>query len=101
MFAELSELVKTQSDQVTRTVAYSTNQVLKLHQDVMNISNALMAINNGKLCNFTMSTTDINDRLPLHNINNSHSNNSLHFKNKSIIEKPTSVMPNKNRSPHD
>jgi len=58
MFAELSELVKTQSDQVTRTVAYSTNQVLKLHQDVTNISNALMAVNNGGgLCNFTVSTT--------------------------------------------
>lgn len=45
MFAELSELNKAQSDQVARTVAYSTNQVIKLHQDVMNISNALMAIN--------------------------------------------------------
>lgn len=42
MFAELSELGKTQSDQVTRTVAYSTNQVLKLHQDLTNITNALV-----------------------------------------------------------
>jgi F0F1-type ATP synthase beta subunit len=47
MFAELSELGKTQTDQVVRTVAYSTNQVIKLHQDVMNISNALMVANCG------------------------------------------------------
>jgi len=45
MFTELSELGKTQSDQVARTVAYSTNQVMKLHQDVMSISNVLMAGN--------------------------------------------------------
>lgn len=45
MFTELSELGKTQSDQVTRTVAYSTNQVMKLHQDVMSMSNVLMAGN--------------------------------------------------------
>lgn len=44
MFGELSELSKTQADQVTRTVAYSTNQVMKLHQDITNISNALMAV---------------------------------------------------------
>lgn len=102
MFAELSELVKTQSDQLTRTVAYSTNQVLKLHQDVTNISNALMAVNNhGGLCNFTASTTDMNDRLPLHNTNNSHSSNPSTLKNKYNIEKPTTMMPNQNRSPHD
>lgn len=58
MFTELSELGKTQSDQVTRTVAYSTNQVLKLHQDLINISNALIGINygadGGGPCNTTM-----------------------------------------------
>lgn len=58
MFAELSELIKTQSDQVTRTVAYSTNQVLKLHQDLTNISKALMTVNNGGgLSNVTVTTT--------------------------------------------
>ncbi|KAL5241053.1 hypothetical protein ACI65C_008463 [Semiaphis heraclei] len=101
MFAELSELVKTQSDQVTRTVAYSTNQVLKLHQDVKNISNALMAVNNGGgFSNFTASTTDMNDKLSLRNTNNSHISNPSTLKNKSNIEKST-IMPNQNRSPHD
>lgn len=58
MFAELSELIKTQSDQVTRTVAYSTNQVLKLHQDLTNISKSLMTVNDsGGLNNVTVTTT--------------------------------------------
>lgn len=58
MFAELSELNKAQSDQVARTVAYSTNQVMKLHQDVMNISNALMAMNlNASKVNHNSSAT--------------------------------------------
>lgn len=57
MFAELSELGKVQTDQVVRTVAYSTNQVMKLHQDVMNISNALMVVNHGGgACNGTTTT---------------------------------------------
>lgn len=47
MFTEFSELNKYQSNQVARTVAYSTNQVMMLHQDVMNISNKLMAVNFG------------------------------------------------------
>lgn len=65
MFAELSELGKTQSDQVARTVAFSTNQVMKLHQDVMNISNALMAINygvGGDPCNSTTALTMVSQR---------------------------------------
>lgn len=57
MFAELSELGKIQTDQVVRTVAYSTNQVLKLQQDVMNVSNALMVVNHGGgPCNGTTTT---------------------------------------------
>lgn len=59
MFTELSELGKMQSDQVARTVAYSTNQVMKLHQDILNISNALMAVNNGSDCGCSTTTTTV------------------------------------------
>lgn len=44
MFGELLELSKAQTDQVTRTVAYSTNQVIKLHQDITDISYTLKGI---------------------------------------------------------
>lgn len=61
MFEELSELGKTQTDQLVRTVAYSTNQVTKLHKDVMDISNVLQtAVNNGGgggACNTVANTT--------------------------------------------
>ncbi|XP_060837907.1 myosin-16-like [Rhopalosiphum padi] len=102
MFGELSELIKTQSDQVTRTVAYSTNQVLKLHQDLTNISNALMTLNNGGgLNNVTVTTTDMNDRRPMHNIGNSHNSTPSTSKNKPNIDKLSTTMPKQNRSPHD
>ncbi|XP_025424466.1 uncharacterized protein LOC112693561 isoform X2 [Sipha flava] len=91
MFAELSELGKTQTDQVVRTVAYSTNQVIKLHQDVMNISNALMVANcGGSPSNgtTTINATDVNSALNIHHVSNNK--NPLMIKNKS--EKPTTTQ---------
>ncbi|VVC38881.1 Hypothetical protein CINCED_3A020817 [Cinara cedri] len=87
MFTELSELGKTQSDQVARTVAYSTNQVLKLHQDLMNISNALM-VGGGGPCNTATITADANGSSPRPTAAANH-NYTPSAKKPPVAEKPT------------
>lgn len=61
MFEEFSALGKSQTDQLARTVAYSTNQLTKLHKAVMEMSNTLQT-SGGSACNVIANTTVSNPR---------------------------------------
>ncbi|XP_050523497.1 uncharacterized protein LOC126895553 [Daktulosphaira vitifoliae] len=91
-FEEISELSKLQSDQMVRTVAYSTNQVMKLHQDILNITNILMETNNNTTVFYQMGNNKCNSSRIYH----SELKNELQDKIQKKITLQTTKIPDAN-----